>query len=207
VQDAAPASVYWPTFGGNMLPPAPAAATRNLTFTLRSARVGSEGFLRQVEQAVWSVNANLSVAAVQSMAELQARSMARTSFTLVMLAIAGGMALMLGVIGIYGVLAYTVAQRRSEVGIRMAVGAHPRAVKRMFVQEGLALTGVGVAAGLVIASGVCRFLAALLFRVKPSDPATYAVTALILVASAAMASYLPARRAAQVDPAEALRAE
>jgi putative ABC transport system permease protein len=131
--------------------------------------------------------------------------MARTSFTLVMLAMAGGMALMLAVIGVYGVLAYAVAQRKSEVGIRMALGAQPGAVKRMFVQEGLALTAVGVAVGLAAAAGVSRFLAALLFQVKPLDPATYAATAMILVAAAAMASYLPARRAAKVDPIETLR--
>jgi CHRD domain-containing protein/MacB-like protein/FtsX-like permease family protein len=128
VQDAAPATVYWPTFDANKFMP----ATRYVTFALRSARTGSEGFLRQVEQAVWSVNANLSVAAVQSMAELHVRSMARTSFTLVMLAIAGGMALLLGIIGIYGVIAYTVAQRRREVGIRLALGAEPSTVRRMF---------------------------------------------------------------------------
>ena len=131
--------------------------------------------------------------------------MARTSFTLVMLAIAGGMALMLAAIGIYGVLAYTVAQRKSEVAIRMALGAQPGAVKRMFVQEGLALTAMGVTVGLAAAAGVSRFLAALLFHVKPLDPATYAATAMILVAAAAMASYLPAQRAAKVDPVETQR--
>lgn len=207
VQDTAPATVYWPIFGGNLLPPGPPAATRNVTFTLRSARTGSDGFLRQVEQAVWSADANLSVAAVQTMADLQARSMARTSFTLVMLAIAGGMALVLGLIGIYGVLAYTVAQRKSEVGIRIALGAHPRAVKRMFVQEGLALAAVGVAMGLGIAAGISRFLSALLFQVKPFDPATYAATATILVLAAGMASYLPAWRAAKLDPITILRSE
>jgi predicted permease len=204
VQQAAPASVYWPTFGANAIG---GPVTRNVTFTLRSTRTGSEAFLREIEQAVWSVNANLSTAAVQSMAELHSRSMARTSFTLVMLAIAGGMALMLAVIGIYGVLAYTVAQRRGEVGIRMALGARPGAVKRMFVQEGLALTAVGVAVGLAVAAGVSRFLATLLFQVKPVDPATYAATAMILVAAAAIASYLPARRAAKVNPIETLRGD
>jgi predicted permease len=203
VQDVAPATVYWPTFGANAL----SAVTRNLTFTLRSARTGSEEFLRQVEQAVWSVNANLSVAAAQSMAELHARSMARTSFTLVMLAIAGGMALLLGVVGIYGVIAYTVAQRRREVGIRLALGAAPSTVSRMFLRRGVILCGAGCVLGLGGAVALSSLMKSLLFGVTPLDPMTYAVMPVVLLVAALAACYFPAQRAAAVDPVETLRAE
>jgi predicted permease len=203
VQDAAPATVYFPTFDANKFTP----ATRNVTFTLRSARTGSEEFLRQVEQAVWSVNANLSLAAVQSMADLHARSMARTSFTLVMLAIAGGMALLLGVVGIYGVIAYTVAQRRKEVGIRLALGAEPSTVRRMFLRHGLILCATGCVLGLGGAVALSSLMKSLLFGVTPVDPMTYAVMPVVLLVAALAACYFPAQRAAAVDPVETLRAE
>src|SRR5262245_40932358 len=201
VQDVAPATVYWPTFG------AEAGGGRNVTFTLRSARTGSEDFLRRVEQAVWSVNANLSVAAVRSMAELHARSMARTSFTLVMLAIAGGMALLLGVVGIYGVISYTVAQRRREVGICLALGAAPSTVSRMFLRRGVILCSAGCVLGLGGAVAMSRLMKSLLFGVTPLDPVTYAVMPVALLAAALAACYFPAKRAAAVDPVETLRAE
>lgn len=203
VQDAAPATVYWPTFGASAFD----LVTRNATFTLRSARTGSDEFLRQVEQAVWSVNPNLSVAAAQSMAELHARSMARTSFTLVMLAIAGGMALLLGVVGVYGVIAYTVAQRRREVGIRLALGAAPSTVRRMFLRRGVILCAAGCILGLGGAAVLSSLIKSLLFGVTPLDPLTYAVTPLVLLAAALAACYFPAQRAAVVDPIETLRAE
>jgi predicted permease len=203
VQDAAPATVYWPTFRANRF----MAVTRYVTYTLRSARTGSEGFLRQVEQAVWSVNTNLSVAAVQSMAELHARSMARTSFTLVMLAIAGGMALLLGVVGIYGVIAYTVAQRRREVGIRLALGAAPSTVSRLFLRRGVILCATGCVLGLGGAVALSSLMKSLLFGVTPLDPMTYAVMPVVLLVAALAACYFPAQRAAAVDPVETLRAE
>jgi ABC-type antimicrobial peptide transport system permease subunit len=207
VQEPAPSSVYWPAFGPNFFPGGPLSIQRNVTFTLRSSRTGTAEFLRQIEQAVWSVNPNLSAAALQSMAELHNRSLARTSFTLVMLAIAGGMALVLGVIGIYGVLAYTVAQRRREVGIRLALGAKPREVQQMFVSYGLRLAAVGIAIGLVAAGALSRVLQSLLFGITPLDPPTYVTTVLVLMAASVVASYLPARKASRVDPAETLRGE
>jgi predicted permease len=203
VQDVAPATVYWPTFGSVSFPP----VIRNLTFALRSARTGNDEFLRQVEQAVWSVNPNLSVAAMQSMAELHARSMARTSFTLVMMAIAGGMALLLGVVGIYGVIAYTVAQRRKEVGIRLALGAAPSTVSRMFLRRGAILCGAGCVLGLGGAAALSSLMKSLLFGVTPLDPVTYAVMPVVLLLAALAACYFPAQRAAVVDPVETLRAE
>jgi ABC-type antimicrobial peptide transport system permease subunit len=153
------------------------------------------------------VNANLSVAAVQSMAELHARSMARTSFTLVMLGIAGGMALLLGVVGIYGVIAYTVAQRRREVGIRLALGAAPRAVSRMFLRRGVILCGAGCVLGLGGAVALSSLMKSLLFGVTPLDPMTYATMPVVVLVAALAACYFPAKRAAAVDPVETLRAE
>jgi ABC-type antimicrobial peptide transport system permease subunit len=133
--------------------------------------------------------------------------MARTSFTLVMFAIAGSTALALGMIGIYGVLSYAVSQRRREIGIRLALGAQTGELKRMFVRHGLALATIGVTIGVVAAAGLARLMSSLLFGIRPLDPVTYAVGALLLGLAAALASYLPARRAAAVDPAEALKAE
>ena len=133
--------------------------------------------------------------------------MARTAFTLVLLAIAGAMALVLGVIGIYGVLSYTVAQRRREAGIRIALGATPVEVSAMFIGHGMKLSVIGIAAGLIAAIGLTRWMSALLFGIDAVDPATYAATAGVLLMAAMAACYIPARRAAAVNPAETLRGE
>ncbi len=207
VQQPAPAIVYWPALMDSLYQPGPPDVERYLTFVIRSRRTGSQTFLDQVRQAVWSVNASLPVTSLQTMQDIYDHSLARTSFTLVMLAIAGSMALLLGIIGIYGVLAYTVAQRRREVGIRLALGARPGVVKWMFVRYALVLTGAGAVLGLAAATGLSRLMSSLLFGVSPLDPVTFAATPAILVATAVAASYLPARRAARVDPAETLRAE
>jgi ABC-type antimicrobial peptide transport system permease subunit len=141
------------------------------------------------------------------MQDLYADSLARTSFTLVMLAIAGGMALALGMIGIYGVIAYVVSQRTREIGIRSALGAEPQELKRMFLLHGLTLSGVGVVVGLIVAAALGRSMSSLLFGIEPMDPAAYLAAIGVILAAAALASYLPARRAATIDPMETLRAE
>jgi ABC-type antimicrobial peptide transport system permease subunit len=124
-----------------------------------------------------------------------------------MLAIAGAMALVLGIIGIYGVISYAVSQRTREIGIRLALGAEKSRLRWMFVRSALVLTGIGMAIGLTAAAGLMRLMSSLLFGVSPMDPLTYVSVLIILAASAVLASYLPARRAAAVDPVEALRAE
>jgi ABC-type antimicrobial peptide transport system permease subunit len=187
--------------------PSPLNAIRTVTFVIRSERAGTEGFLNQVQQAVWSVNSNLPVASIRTMQEVYGKSLARTSFTLVMLGIAGAMALVLGVIGIYGVISYAVSQRRREIGIRLALGAQHGELKRMFVRSALALAGIGVAIGLAAAAGLMGLLRSLLFGISPLDPLTYVSVSVVLVSAAVLASYLPARRASAVDPVEALRAE
>jgi len=163
--------------------------------------------MNEVRQAVWSVDPNLPLADVHTLEYYYTRSMARTSFTLVMLAIAGGMALLLGVVGLYGVIAYSVSQRKREIGIRMALGARHQELTGMFVRHGLLLTGVGVACGLAAATVLMRLMSSLLFGVKAVDPVTYGAVSLGMAVTAALASYLPSRRAATVDPVEALRAE
>jgi ABC-type antimicrobial peptide transport system permease subunit len=133
--------------------------------------------------------------------------MAQTSFAMVMLAIAGGVALLLGAVGIYGVIAYIAAQRTREIGIRMALGAQPADVLRMVLTHGLTLAGAGILIGLVGAWGVTRIMRALLYETSPTDPLTFAVVVPLLGAATLLACYVPARRAMRVDPIAALRWE
>jgi predicted permease len=201
-----PSLVYWPVLREDFFT-RPIVGTPAIVFVIRSERAGTTSLVDEVRQAVWSVNGTLPVAQERTMQDLYAGSLARTSFALVMLAIAGGIALVLGVIGIYGVIAYVVAQRTREIGIRSALGAQPRQLRRMFLLHGLALSAVGIAAGLVGAVGVTRLMSSLLFGIGPMDPIAYAAALGVIVAAAALASYLPARRAASIDPMQTLRAE
>lgn len=207
VHEPAPAVVYWPALDELPWTANITMATRNAAFVIRSKRAGTVGFLDEVQRAVWSVNPAVAVAETQTMESIYKHSLARTSFTLVMLAIAGGMALVLGIIGIYGVIAYTVAQRKREVGIRTALGARLDMVTWMFVRYGLALSGLGIVIGVLAAAGLSRLMTSLLFGVTPLDPMTYASAAAILLTAAVGASYVPARRAAVVNPLETLRGE
>jgi len=198
--------VYWPVLLKDMYA-TPVLGTPFAAFTIRSSRAGTESLMSEVRQAVWSVNASVPVTHMRTMADLYSTSLARTSFVLVMLAIAGGMALLLGVIGIYGVIAYVVSQRTKEIGIRSALGAEPRQLQKMFLLHGLRLSGAGVVVGLVVAALAGRSMSSLLFGVAPLDPAAYVAAIGVIVAAAALASYLPARRAATIDPIETLRAD
>ena len=206
VNHKAPTVVIWPplldNFSGDKI-----FVERSLAYIVRSSRTGSNGFINEISRAVWSVNPNLPVADVHTLQEIYNKSLARTSFTLVMLAIAGAMALLLGIVGIYGVISYSVSQRTREIGIRMALGARKEELTRMFVGQGLRLALIGVACGLLAAVGLTRLMKSLLFEVNPLDPATFAAVALGLVLAASLASYLPALRATAVDPMEALRAD
>ena len=207
VDQASPATVYWPSVMHDIYGPGSFDARRSMFFVMRTDRAGSQPLINEMQQAVWSVNANLPVAGIMTMQDIYGDSMARTSFTLVMLAIAGAMALALGILGIYGVISYAVSQRTREIGIRMALGAKKSELKWMFVRSALLLTAVGVAIGIGTAAALTQFMKSLLFNISPLDPITYITVPLVLAASAALASYLPARRAAAVDPVEALRAE
>jgi predicted permease len=207
VNQTSPATVYWPSMMANLYGPGPLNARRTAYFALRSGRAGTQTFINEMQRAVWSVNSNLPLASVETMQEIYSQSLARTSFTLVMLAIAGTMALVLGIIGIYGVISYTVSQRTREIGIRLALGAQKSELKWMFVRSALVLTAIGVAIGVGSAAGLMQLMKSLLFGISPLDPLTYVAVLLVLAVSAVVASYLPARRAAAVDPVDALRAE
>jgi predicted permease len=207
VDQPAQATVYWPIFGQIPYAPAIVSATRTVEFVVRTNRAGTGSLLNDIRQAVGSVNKAVPVANPLTMQEIVERSMARTSFTLVMLAIAGGMALVLGVIGIYGVIAYAVSQRTREIGIRLALGALPRDVRNMFVRHGLGLCAIGITIGVAASLGLTRLMKAVLFGVAPIDAVTFAAVPLALLAAAAAACYIPARRASTVDPVDAMRTE
>src|SRR5262249_16606808 len=180
---------------------------RSPAFVIRSNRAGSGGFLQQVSQAVWSVNPSLPLASVRTMQEIYDKSLARTSFALVMLSIAGGMALLLGVAGTYGVISYAVSQRRREIGIRVALAARPAQVTGLFIARGLGLASVGAVLGLGVAVVLSRLMASLLFGVTAIDPMTYAGVSAGLLAATLLACSVPALRAAGLNPVDALRGE
>jgi putative ABC transport system permease protein len=181
--------------------------TRRMSFAIRSQRVGTAGFAAEIQRAVWSVDADLPLASLESMENVYARSLARTSLTLTLLGITGVMALALGVVGVYGVLSYTLAQRTREIGIRIALGAEDAAVKRLLLGQVLSLVGIGVVLGLGGAAALTRFMQSLLFGVTALDLQTYVLGAVALMSAAALAAYVPTRRATRVDPMQALRAE
>lgn len=206
VSKPASVSVYWPiwmdNFEGNK-----ETVRRDAGYVIRASQAGSAAFMKQVQAQVWSVNGNLPLADATTMGELYTKSMARTSFTLVMLCVAGSMALLLGIVGIYGVISYAVSQRTREIGIRMALGAQREALTAMFVRQGLLLTGIGIVFGVAAAFATMRLMSSLLFNVSTMDPWTYATAIASIVAISWIACYVPSRRAAAVDPTNALRAE
>ncbi len=183
----------------------PPIARQTATFVVRSPRAGTSALLGELRRAVWSVNGNLSLARVQTMGELYERSMARTSLTLTLLAITGALALVLGLVGIYGVVSYAVGQRQREIAIRIALGAGRGEVRRMFVRQALALVAVGVGIGLPAAAVLTRIMESQLFGISPLDPATHLAVALGLVLAAGLASYVSARRASSLDPVDVLK--
>jgi predicted permease len=206
VSQPAPTTIVWPVlmdrFEGDK-----EFVARDVAFAIRSSRAGSESLMKDVREAVWSVNPNLPLSSVNTLDFYYRRSIARTSFTLIMLGVAGSMALLLGVVGIYGVIAYSVSQRTREIGIRMALGAQTQTLTGMFVRHGMRLTAIGVAFGVVTAIVVMRLMSSLLFHVSPVDPVTYVAVCAALIIPAWLASYVPSRRAATVDPVDALRGE
>jgi len=208
VDEKAPEIIYWPAMIQSPYTRKPTIdGPRAATFVVRSKRAGSEALIADIQRSVWSVNGNLPVANPATMQDIYAKSMARTSFTLAMLAIAGTMALLLGIIGIYGVISYAVSQRTREIGIRLALGARKSELKWMFVRSALVLTATGVAIGVVAAAILTQSIKSLLFGISPLDPLTYVAVPLVLCGAAMLASYMPACRAAGVNPVQALRAD
>jgi len=206
VDQPAQSTVYWPVLMNNF-EGQKTQLRRGVAFSIRTSRAGSQALMNEVQQQVWSVNSAVPLADPTTLGELYTKSMARTSFTLVLLCVAGAMALLLGVIGIYGVIAYTVSQRTREIGIRMALGAQRNQLTSLFVRQGLLLTAIGAACGLVVAFVTMRLMSAILFNVSPVDPLTYIVITAGLIATAYLACYVPSRRAATINPVNALRSE
>lgn len=198
------ATVYWPLAMSNFWDDE-LHVRRSMVFVLRGDRPIGSRLRAEVQDAVWSVNPNLPLANVRTLDVILDRSMARTSFTLVMLGIASGIALLLGLVGIFGVTSYTVSQRTREIGIRMAIGARKHDVRWMVLRQALGLAAGGVGLGLLAAAALTRSMASLLFGVEVFDPLTYGMVALLLIGFALFASSIPANRAAGLEPTTALR--
>ncbi len=200
-------TVFWPQVTVDFWGSEGEVVQRSMAFVLRTRAGDPAALLPAAREAVWAIDPNLPLARVATLEELAEGSLARTSSTLVMLAIASGVALFLGIVGIYGVISYIVAQRTREIGVRIALGAERLHVRRMVLRQALALCLGGVGIGLVAAAASTRLMASMLYGVSPLDPATFAAVGGVLCAVALVASWVPARRAAGVDPVTALRAE
>ncbi|MGH9404804.1 MAG: ABC transporter permease [Terriglobia bacterium] len=200
-------AVYWPLLRNDFETQQGLSIQRYVAFAVRSPLAGSGAFTGEIRQAVDSAVPGLPLWDIHRLDYFYKQSLSRETFTLVMLAIAGAMALVLAIIGLYGVIAYSVAQRTREVGIRMALGAQPREVAGLFLRHALMLTAVGIVCGLGTALALMRLMAALLYGVKSADPLTYGLVSAGLLIVAALACYIPARRATQVEPVIALRYE
>ncbi len=177
-----------------------------MSYVVRSTTTLS-GLMPSVRHAIDAVDPQLALARVRTLQERLDRASAQMAFTMVLLAIAAGVALMLGVIGIYGVMTYVVTQRTGEIGVRLALGAEPASVSRMIVRQGGLVAFAGVAVGLVVALAGSRVIESLLYGVSPRDPGVFASMTVLLLAVALIACWLPARRAARLNPLEALRTE
>jgi putative ABC transport system permease protein len=162
---------------------------------------------RDIESALRQADPNLPIGQVRTMEEVFSRSIAFERFLMTLMTVFAGLALVLAMVGLYGVISYSVTQRTHEIGIRMALGAERREGLRMVVWQGLKLALIGVSIGIAGALALTRFLTSLLYGVKPTDPLTFAAVSLILIGVALLACYIPARRAARVDPMVALRYE
>jgi predicted permease len=202
-----PTVVYWRAGAQDAFGPIPTFVPRDMAFAIRSDQAGTEDLIRQVARAVWAVDSNLPLARVQTLGEIYAQSMSRTSFTLVMLAIAGVMALALGLVGIYGVISYAVTEQRRAIGIRLALGAARGSILGRFLVQGIRVTGIACVAGIVLSLAVRGAMSRLLFGVPPYDPITLVGVAGVVLSVATLAALIPATRAAFMQPMRTLREE
>jgi predicted lysophospholipase L1 biosynthesis ABC-type transport system permease subunit len=177
-----------------------------MSYVIRTATPLPLGLMTAARRAVDAVDPNLPIVRVRTMQETLDRAAAYMAFTMLLLAIAAGVALLLGVIGIYGVMSYIVSQRTNEIGIRLALGAEPSRVARAVVREGAVVACAGIVIGIAAAFATGRLLESLLYGISPRDPVVFIATTLALFAVALLACWLPARRAASIDPVDALRA-
>jgi len=196
--------VYWPFLQENYAP-SRITVERALVYAIRSDRVRDAGLLRDIQQATWAINPAVPLSRVETVDDVYRRATAQESFALMILAIASGVTLLLAVVGIYGVIAYVVAQSRTEVGIRLALGATGQDVVRLFMGRGLAVVALGLAIGTVAAAASASALNALLFGVDRLDLPVYALAILVIAVIGVLASWLPARQAATTPPGIILR--
>jgi predicted permease len=203
VQDEPQPFAYFPVEGGTAAQPDP---WRAMDVVVRVAGDPLE-VIPGVRGALRAIDPRLPMINPRTVASVVEESMASTSFTVLLLGIAAGIALLLGTVGIYGVISYIVSRRTQEIGVRMALGAPAEVVLKSVVGQGMALTGIGMLVGLFGAWGLSRALASLLYGVTATDPLTFLGTAIVLGVVALTATWIPARRASRVDPVEALRAE
>jgi predicted permease len=200
--DPPPDSVYLTLAG-----PLAQFMARTMTFVVRGPRVGSQDLLEELQKAVWSVDGSVPLANVQTLAAYYERAMERTTLTLLLLGLTSGMALLLGLIGIYSVVSHVVSIRVREIGIRLALGAQMGGLRRMLVGRIFALVLVGLAIGLVASAVLAGLMEALVFGVTPRDITTYVQVSVLLGVAAIGAGYLPALRITRMDPTSALRAQ
>ncbi len=182
----------------------PSAAT--LSYVVRTATPPLD-LVPSIRQAVRSIDSNLALAQVLSLQQLLDRSTAQLTFTMVLLAIAAAVTLVLGIVGIYGVMSYIVSQRTGEIGVRLALGAEPGRIAGQILRQGALVTLVGIAAGTIVALAGGRLIGSVLYGVSPRDPAVFAVAAAALLGIALAACWIPARRASRLSPALSLRGE
>jgi ABC-type antimicrobial peptide transport system permease subunit len=200
-QEAMDPMVHLPMVG----PTARTWAVGTPAYVVKSAR--AETIAPEVRELIREVAPSAPMYRVFTMAGLADRSMAQLSFTMLTLAVAAGLALLLGAVGLYGVLSYVVAQRTREIGVRMALGARAGEVRRMVMAQGGRVTLIGVGIGVVVALLLTRVLEGLLFGVRPIEVTTFAAMAVVMLGVALLASYIPAKRASSVDPMRSLRVD
>jgi putative ABC transport system permease protein len=187
----------------------PAGQSTEMRASLRDWAVRASGdplsLSAAVRGAVWDIDKDLAISRLQTMEKVRAASVASQQFNLLLMGLFGCLALVLATTGLYGVTAYSVAQRTREIGIRLAMGAQTTDVLKLVMGQGIRLTVIGVAVGLAGAVASTRLMSSLLFGVTATDPVTFAIVSLLLTAVALLACYIPARRAMKVDPIIALR--
>jgi ABC-type antimicrobial peptide transport system permease subunit len=203
--EAAPfPQLYMPIYGSRPVNNGP--RLESMSYVVRSA-VAPEALTESVRRAIGQVDMNLALGQVRTLQDVLDRAAAQMAFTMVLLAIAAGVSLMLGVIGIYGAMSYIVSQRTAEIGVRVALGAEPGSVARMIVWQGGFVALGGITVGLALAFAGTRLIQSLLYGVSPRDPGVFAGTTALLLAVVLLACWFPARRAARLSPLDALRRE
>jgi predicted lysophospholipase L1 biosynthesis ABC-type transport system permease subunit len=205
LDQAAPEVIYYPLIPitGSFLWSPP----NQMAVVVRTRSDHPAALTESIRRVLNDLDRNVPMANVEPLVAVVSRSMARVAFATLLLGIAAGMALLLSAIGVFGAIAFVVSQRRREIGVRIALGAEPSGVSARIVVQALRLGALGLVIGIAAALATTRLLRSLLIGVAPSDPLSLVLVSVVLLGVVALASYLPAHRAARVSPVEALRAE